>query len=303
MTIAFADIFNQLQLEMNGEVRRQEPMAGHTTWRAGGDAELFLVPEDTADLERALRILDAASCPWVTFGYGGNILVRDKGIRGAVIHTRKMNWLHMSEDGRVIAGAGLPLMYLIRQTVQWGLGGIESLAGIPATLGGAIAMNAGAHGQEIGQVVTAVTACSATGCQRLSARDLKFDYRSSYLPHGSMITEVSLLLVAEDRDVLEQNVMASIEHRRQAHPHDGHNAGSVFKNPAVKAAWKLIDAAGLRGKTIGGARISDKHTNFILNDGAATAADIESLIRLVQETVYEQSGVRLEPEIQVLGER
>ena len=301
MTIAFADIFTQLKLEMNGEVRRNEPMAAHTTWRVGGVAELFLEPEDFADLERALRILSAASCPWVSFGYGGNLLVRDNGIRAAVIHTRNLNWLHLSENGRVVAGAGLPLMTLIRQTVQWGLGGIESLAGIPATLGGAVSMNVGAHDQEIGKVVTDVTVCSATGCWRLSADDLDFQYRSSCMPKDSLITEVTLQLVPADPDVLELNVLASLEHRKKVHPQDGHNAGSVFKNPAVKSAWKLIDEAGLRGRSIGGARISEKHTNFILNNGKATAEEIEQLIRLVQETVFDQSGVRLEPEIQVIG--
>ena len=279
MTIAIADIYEQLQREMNGEVLRDEPMAAHTTWRVGGAAELFLVPEDFADLERALKILYEA----------------------AVIHTRNLNWIHINEAGRVAAGAGLPLMNLIRQTVQWGLGGIESLAGIPATLGGAVSMNVGANGQEIGQVVVEVTVCSETGCRRLTADDLEFEYRSSSVPKDSMITEVILQLKKADPAVLEQNVMASMEHRRKSHPHDGHNAGSVFKNPAVKSAWKLIDEAGLRGRKIGGARISEKHTNFILNDGSATAGDIEQLIRLVQEVVYNKSGVHLEPEIQVLG--
>lgn len=303
MTIAFPDIYEQLQQAMNGEVRRHEPMSAHTTWRVGGEAELFLMPEDTSDLERALSILEKMSCPWVTFGYGGNLLVRDNGIRGAVINTRKLDWLHIGEDGRVVAGAGVPLMKLIRQVVQWGLGGVESLAGIPATLGGAIVMNVGAHGQNIGAVVTSVKACSAAGCTRLSARELEFGYRSSRLPRGSLITEVSMLLVPEQAGILEQNVLASLEHRRKAHPNDGYNAGSVFKNPAVKSAWRLIDEAGLRGKRIGGAQISTKHTNFIVNDGTATAAEIEKLIRLVQETVYERSGVQLEPEIHVIGER
>lgn len=301
MTIVFDDIFTQLKLVMNGVVLRNEPMAAHTTWRVGGAAELFLVPEDFADLERALKILFEASCPWVSFGYGGNLLVRDSGIRAAVIHTRNLNWLNISEDGRVVAGAGLPLMNLIRQTVQWGLGGIESLAGIPATLGGAVSLNVGAHNQEIGDVVTQVTVCSATGCRRLSADDLEFEYRSSNLPKDSLITEVVLQLIPSDPDVLEQNVLASMEHRRKAHPREGHNAGSVFKNPAVKSAWKLIDEAGLRGRSIGGARISDKHTNFILNDGSATAHEIEQLIRLVQETVFDRSGVHLVPEISVMG--
>lgn len=303
MTINFANIFDQLQQEMIGEVRRSEPMSAHTTWRVGGKAELFIVPENTADLEQALQLLAMDSCPWVSFGYGGNILVRDKGIRGAVIHTRNLNGLQIQGDGQIIAGAGLSLMALIRQTAQRGLGGIESLVGIPATLGGAISMNIGAHGQEIGQVVKSVIVCTSSGCRRMDAEELKFEYRSSCLPHGSLITEVTLQLSPADPEVLDQNILASLEHRRTAHPQDGHNAGSVFKNPAVKAAWKLIDEAGLRGKSIGDARISDKHANFIVNDGKATAEDIEKLIRLVQETVYQVSGVRLEPEIQVFGER
>ncbi|MBE0501295.1 MAG: UDP-N-acetylenolpyruvoylglucosamine reductase, partial [Desulfuromonadales bacterium] len=123
------------------------------------------------------------------------------------------------------------------------------------------------------------------------------------LPYGSLITEASLQLKGGDPAVLEQNILASLEHRKVAHPEDGYSAGSVFKNPAVKPAWRLIDEAGLRGKQIGAARISEKHTNFILNDGNATAKEVEQLIRLVQEAVYKQSGVLLEPEIKVIGER
>ena len=148
MTIDFKDTYEQLKQEMTGEVRRNEPIAAHTTWRVGGEAELFLIPENAADLERALQLLAMLSCPWVSFGYGGNVLVRDKGIRGAVIYTRNLDNLKINNDGSVVAGAGLPLMALIRQTAQLGLGGIESLVGIPATLGGAISMNVGAHDQE-----------------------------------------------------------------------------------------------------------------------------------------------------------
>jgi UDP-N-acetylmuramate dehydrogenase len=303
MTIDFADIYEQLKLEMTGEVRRNEPMAAHTTWRVGGVAELFIVPADTADLDRALQLLAMDSCPWVTFGYGGNILIRDKGIRGAVIHTRSLDKLEFINDGKVVVGAGLPLMSLIRQTAQRGLGGLETLAGVPSTIGGAITMNAGAHDQEMSQVLVDVTVCAANGSQKMKSEELRFDYRSSSVPYGSLITEATLQLTQVDPEVLEQSILASLEHRKSAHPDDGHSAGSVFKNPAVKSAWKLIDEAGLRGRSRGGARVSDKHTNFILNDGHASAEDIEQLIRIVQDTVYDQSGVLLEPEIQVLGER
>ena len=303
MTINFTDIYDQLRLEVTGEVRRNEPMAAHTSWRVGGQAELFIAPADTADLGRALQLLAMASCPWVPFGYGGNVLIRDKGVRGAVIHTENLNRLDFRNDGAVIVGAGLPLMSLIRQTAQRGLGGIETLAGVPTTLGGAIAMNIGAHSQEMRQVVTHVTICAANGCQRMNAEELDFDSGSSCVPHGSLLTEATLQLTQVDPEILEQNILASLEHRKKALPDEGHNAGAVFKNPAVKSAWKLIDEAGLRGERIGGASISTKHTNFILNDGKATAEDVEQLIRIVQETVYDQSGVLLETEIQVLGER
>ncbi len=136
MTIDFDDIFEQLKLELAGEVRRMEPMAAHTTWRLGGAAELYIVPADSADAGRALQLLAMESCPWIPFGHGGNLLVRDKGIKGAVIHTRNLDWLKIQDEGKVVVGAGLSLMSLIRQTTERGLGGIESLAGIPATVGG-----------------------------------------------------------------------------------------------------------------------------------------------------------------------
>lgn len=152
MTIDFTDIFEQLKSEIVGEVRRNEPMAAHTTWRVGGHAELFILPADSADVGRALQLLAMNSCPWVTFGHGGNLLVRDKGIRGAVIHTQNLDSLAIKNNGQVVAGGGLSLMSLIRQTAQRGLGGIENLVGIPATVGGAIVMNVGAHDQEIGRL-------------------------------------------------------------------------------------------------------------------------------------------------------
>jgi UDP-N-acetylmuramate dehydrogenase len=303
MTIDFTDIFEQLKSEIVGEVRRNEPMAAHTTWRVGGHAELFILPADSADVGRALQLLAMNSCPWVTFGHGGNLLVRDKGIRGAVIHTQNLDSLAIKNNGQVVAGGGLSLMSLIRQTAQRGLGGIENLVGIPATVGGAIVMNVGAHDQEIGEVVTEITVCTSRGCERLNAATLNFGYRSSSLPHGSLITSATLQLTEADPALLEQNILATLEHRRTSQPDDGYSAGSVFKNPAVKSAWKLIDDAGLRGNRVGGAIVSQKHTNFILNNGKATAEDIEKLIRLVQEAVFEQSGVLLEPEIQVIGER
>jgi UDP-N-acetylmuramate dehydrogenase len=303
MTIDFSDIFEQLKQEMVGDVRRNEPMAAHTTWRVGGEAELYIAPADTNDLGRVLQLLAMDSCPWVTFGFGGNLLIRDKGIRGAVIHTGNLDKLAIQKNGIVVAGAGLPLMSLIRQTAERGLGGIESLAGIPATLGGAIAMNVGAHSQQMEQVVKNIIICSSSGCRRVEANELKFDSHRSCLPHGSLISEATLQMVPADPQMLGQNILASLEHRKTNHSHEGHNTGSVFKNPAVKSAWKLIDEAGLRGRKLGGARISENHTNFIINDGKATAEEIEKLIRLVQETVYDQSGVLLEPEINVIGER
>ncbi|BCA80523.1 UDP-N-acetylenolpyruvoylglucosamine reductase [Desulfuromonas sp. AOP6] len=276
-------------------------MAAHTSWRVGGPADLFILPADRQDVLTALRLLKAAQCPWLPVGSGSNLLVRDGGIRGAVLNLSNLRQLQFLANGLVVAEAGLPVTRLIRLCVEKGLQGLEALAGIPGSLGGAVAMNAGAGGQEMSEVVTEVVLATATGEIRRPGGDLQFAYRRCELPPQSLLVEVSLSMTTADPQELQRIYRERIAHRRQAHAVGGANAGSVFKNPAGVQAWKLIDQAGLRGATVGGAKVSERHTNFIVNTGKARATDILSLIERIKETVRASQGVDLEPEVKIIG--
>ena len=276
-------------------------MASHTTWRVGGPADLFILPADREDVLMALRLLQAAHCPWLAIGSGSNLLVRDGGIRGAVLNLTNLHQRQFLADGRVVAEAGLPLAHLIRLCVEKGLQGLEALAGIPGSVGGAVAMNAGAGGQEMSGVVAEVVLATPEGETRRQAADLQFAYRRCEFPSQALLVEVTLAMTMADPQELQRIYRERMTHRRQAHAVGGANAGSVFKNPAGGQAWKLIDEAGLRGATAGGAKVSEHHTNFIVNTGTATARDILNLIERIKETVWACRGVDLEPEVRIIG--
>jgi len=291
----------QLQTTISGTVRRHESMARHTTWRVGGPAELFVVPASINELQTVLQALEAAGCRWLVCGYGSNVLVRDGGIDGAVIHTGQLRRFEIHADGRIVADAGVPLMLLVRRAVAAGLAGIESMAGIPATIGGAVAMNAGAHGQAIGDVVSRVTTCRAQGCREWPASACEFGYHRCRLPEEGLVAAVELQLHPGERRALAARMHEVLVKRRAAHAVGGPNAGSVFRNPPQQPAGRLIDMAGLRGRRRGGARVAEKHANFIVNDGSATAADIEALMQEVVVAVEAHSSIRLVPEVRIWG--
>jgi len=302
MTKRFAETAEKLEKALHGTVRLSEPMARHTTWRVGGPADLFIIPADGAELTTVLQILEADGCPWQACGYGSNILVRDGGIRGAVIHTGFLRDLEIHLSGRVMAAAGVPLMVLVRHVVESGLAGVEALAGIPATIGGAVAMNAGAHGQAIGDVLKRVTICRTDGCREWPVEALELAKHSCKLPENGFILGAQLQLEPGDKKLLARRMLEVLKARRAAQYVGGANAGSVFSNPPQQAAWRLIDAAGLRGRRIGGAQVAENHANFIINDGTASAAEIETLMQMVVRAVEAHCGVRLEPEVRIWGE-
>lgn len=302
MTKRFAQTAQRLEQSLRGTVRLDEPMARHTTWRVGGPADLFIIPADGAELVSTLKILEEDGCPWQVCGYGSNILVRDGGIRGAVIHTGFLRDLEIHPSGRVMAAAGVPLMVLVRHVVDSGLAGVEALAGIPATIGGAVAMNAGAHGQAIGDVLKRVTICRTDGCREWPVEALELAKHSCKLPEKGFILGAQLQLQPGDKNILAGRMLDVLKARRAAQYVGGANAGSVFSNPPHQAAWRLIDAAGLRGKRQGGAQVSENHANFIINDGRASAAEIETLMQTVVQAVEAHSGIRLEPEVRIWGE-
>jgi UDP-N-acetylmuramate dehydrogenase len=295
-------IFDILKGALRGQVLADEPLAPHTTWRIGGPADLFLCPLDSADLVLALRLLQANRVPWEIVGGGSNLLVRDGGVRGAVLHLGHLDEVRFGDHGLVRVGAGVRLMALVRQTAEGGLGGLEGLAGIPGTLGGAVAMNAGAGDRDMASVVRSVLLAGAEGCQEWPAARLSFGYRHSVLPPGRVITEVLLRLAPAEPAELRKEIAARLQHRRKVHGVGGPNAGSVFKNPPGESAWRLIDRAGMRGAAVGQAQVSERHCNFIVNRGGATAEEVLALIGRVRDGVEGQTGIRLETEVRIIGQ-
>ncbi|BCR03964.1 UDP-N-acetylenolpyruvoylglucosamine reductase [Desulfuromonas versatilis] len=295
-------LFESLKLALDGNLLCGEPMARHTTWRVGGPADLFLAPAGRPQLLEALRLLAAAGVPWQVVGAGSNLLVRDGGIRGAVIHLGRFRELSFGQAGEVVAGGGLPLMTLIRQSAERGLAGLEGLAGIPGTVGGGVAMNAGAGGQQLSDVVREVVLAGPRGEETWEAGKLQFGYRHSVVPSDRVVVEARMQFRPAAPAALAEEIRSRLAHRGQAHRVGGPNAGSVFKNPPGHQAWKLIDQAGLRGAREGGAQVAERHTNFIVNTGGATAGDIVRLMARIQTEVKSQTGIELEPEVKILGE-
>ena len=289
---------------LRGVLREREPMARHTTWRVGGPAERFYEPADCDDLAAMLRLLPVDE-PIFWLGMGSNLLVRDGGIRGTVIHTtNRLAGIQRLDENRVRVEAGVPCAKVARFCAREGLCGAEFLAGIPGTFGGALQMNAGAFGGETWTLVNEVETVDRAGMPR---RRLPGDYEVSYRqvkgPEGEWFTAAVLRLQPGDTQQGQQRMRELLERRNVSQPVGQANAGSVFRNPPGGFAARLIEAAGLKGSRVGGAVVSEKHANFIVNTGDATAADIETLIERVAATVNERFGVRLQREVHIVGER
>jgi UDP-N-acetylmuramate dehydrogenase len=287
---------------LRGELRHDEPMARHGGWRVGGPARRFYRPADSADLVAFLATVEPREeLHWV--GLGSNLLVRDGGIDGTVICLQgALDRIETLADGRVRAEAGATDAAVARHCARAGLLGVEFLAGIPGTLGGALAMNAGAHGDEIWQRVVTVETAGRDG--RLRERipsDYRIAYRSVTGPQDEWFLAATLQLDAGDPDEGQARIRALLERRGATQPTRQPSCGSVFKNPPGDFAGRLVEASGLKGFAIGGASVSTKHANFIVTEGGATAGDVEALIAHVQETVERLHGVRLGTEVRIVG--
>ncbi len=288
---------------LRGELTLNEPMAPHTSWRAGGAAARFYRPADAADLARFLRQLPADE-PLLWCGLGSNLLVRDGGWPGTVIYTRgRLDDLRQVGPVTVRAEAGVPSAKFARYCAKRGLAGSEFLAGIPGTVGGALAMNAGAHGGETWQRVVEVETLDRQGQQhKRSPDEYEIAYRHARGPVGEWFVAATFELVADAVEAVNERIRALLARRGASQPTNRPSCGSVFRNPPGGYAARLIDQAGLKGLQIGGAMVAEKHANFIINGGTATAADIEALIEQVQATVAAKYGVTLEPEVCIVGE-
>ncbi len=287
---------------VQGEVRYDEPMSRHTSWRVGGPADVFFVPASVEDLSMFLESLDA-DVPLFWFGVGSNLLVRDGGIRGVVIAAAKsLRHLDRVDHYLVRAGAGVPCTQLARQCLRWELGPSEFFAGIPGSVGGALAMNAGAHGGETWERVESVRTIDRQGeIHERAPSEYTVGYRSVTGPANEWFIE-ALLRFEPGSKPSKASMDAMLERRKMTQPLGLPSCGSVFRNPPGDHAARLIEAAGLKGKRIGGAEVSPKHANFIINTGDASATDIEELIELVRQTVLDVHGVSLRHEVRMVGE-
>jgi UDP-N-acetylmuramate dehydrogenase len=274
-----------------------------TTWRVGGHAQRAFTPRTVAELSDFLAAGEGVP-PLVWVGHGSNLLVRDGGVRGTVIFTRHLRGLEPAGEGRVRAEAGVSAPKLARWCADRGLVGAAFLAGIPGTLGGALAMNAGAYGGEIADVLATVETIDASGgLHRWPPEAFDFSYRHAALPEGHWFIAAHLALTPDgDPEALRAQTKELLGRRSRSQPLERPNAGSVFRNPPGDHAGRLIEAAGLKGARQGDAEVSPRHANFIVNRGGATAADIETLMHRVQERVEAESGVWLEPEVRIVGE-
>lgn len=295
-------LLDDLTHRCRGHLLRDEPLWRHTSWQVGGPAAALFRPANHVDLVKAVRLLDAAGCPRMILGGGSNLLVRDGGFQGVVLDLHEFKDVRIGSDGLVEAEAGVRLNGLVKQLVAAGLGGLEELAGIPGTVGGALVMNAGAGSQEFGRVVEEVEILSGETFSWRPAAAFAFGYRQARLEPGAIVTAVRLHLTGGDPEMLQATFAERMNHRRQAHAVGGASAGSVFRNPPGKKAWELIAGCGWQGRSIGGAKVSERHANFIVNTGRAMAADIETLIETIRADVERQTGVRLETEVKIVGE-
>ena len=288
-------------------LRLDEPLSRHTSFRIGGPADVWIELESVAELADLLREATGAGEPILFLGSGTNVLVSDHGVRGVVARLGRgfhfVDWTITDGAADVYAGAAVPFKKLVVDAVERGFGGLEFGEGIPGSLGGGLTMNAGAFGGEIGRVVEVLEGVTAAGEPRHIPRaELPFSYRRLDLPAGFVITAVRLHLLRGDPSELQAKVTSARDRRKSRQPLGFPNAGSIFKNPPGAFAGKLLEEAGVKGLAVGGARVSPQHANFVVNEGGARAADVRALMEEMQRRVLESSGIRLEPEVKLVGE-
>ena len=285
---------------LKGKVKLQEPLKKHTAFKIGGPAKYFIEPNDIRDLKLLLNLLKRYKIPFWVMGAASNILVSDNGIYGAVLRLSSPYFKKVVlKDNSFTLGSGVLLNQVVLSAQRYGLSGVEFLAGIPGTLGGALIMNAGIPEKNIGELVEAVTVIDYNGkIKALSGRDIKFGYRISNLSKY-IILSASIKLVKKKRQVIQDNIKRYLDYRRLRQDLSRPSAGCVFKNPLGYSAGKLIDLCGLKGRRIKDAYISKRHANFILNLGKAKAKDVCKLMGLIKKEVKRKFNITLEPEIKI----
>lgn len=289
--------------ELKGRLLVNEPLAKYTSWRVGGTADRLYLPADKQDLCAFIKTLPEEE-PIFWMGLGSNLLVRDGGIRGTAINTKgRLKEMYLADDDFVYVEAGVPCAHVARFCADKALADAEFLAGIPGTMGGALKMNAGAFGGETWRIVKSVEMLNAKGeVTQREPSDFEINYRSVKSPYNEWFLSVKLSLSPGDSESSTQIIKALLDTRAKTQPTNQPSCGSVFKNPEGDFAARLIEATKLKGYRIGGACVSEKHANFIVNTGNATAADIENLIKYVRRKVQYIHGVELQTEVCMVGE-
>lgn len=282
----------------NIEYRQNEPMRAHTTFKIGGEADIFIIPASPAALISAVKKCTGLEIPYFILGNGSNLLVSDGGIEGAVISLAGINGI--SSDGeKITCGAGAMLSSVCLKALSLSLTGLEFAYGIPGTAGGALYMNAGAYGGQMADVIESAECLTALGeIKTLKKEDMRLGYRSSVFKNGGLIIiSLTLALKKGDKTEIKTEMDDLLNRRKQKQPLEYPSAGSTFKRPEGYFAGALIEKNGLKGLTVGGAQVSEKHAGFVINRGGATAADVKALIGKIQKKVFENDGVMLEPEV------
>ena len=286
----------------NIEYRQNEPMRAHTTFKIGGEADIFIIPASPAALISAVKKCAELEIPYFILGNGSNLLVSDGGIEGAVISLSGINGI--SYDGeKITCGAGAMLSSVCLKALSLSLTGLEFAYGIPGTAGGALYMNAGAYGGQMADVIESAECLTASGeIKTLKKEDMRLGYRSSVFKKGGLIIiSLTLALKKGDKAEIKAEMDELLNRRKQKQPLEYPSAGSTFKRPEGYFAGVLIEKNGLKGSAVGGAQVSEKHAGFVINHGGATAADVKALIGKIQKKVFENDGVMLEPEVIFTG--
>ncbi len=306
----------QLLQIARGTVRFNEPMREHTTIKVGGPADAYFEPASVEDLSAVLKWLDSTGFPKMILGNGSNTLVRDGGIRGLVVSLGGLSKISGMPDDATLAAAqagqefeievesGVTLPNLLAAAHERSLTGLEQLAGIPASVGGAVVMNAGTNEGSISESISSVKLLRSSRIVTIDKADLGFGYRKMKLPKGAIVISATFKLKVSDKSEIEHKMDKIRKHRKETQPLSWPSLGSVFKNPEHKhKAWQLIDESNLRNVRVGGARISNEHANWIVNEGTATASDIEILIKMIRDQVKDRAHVTLDTEIVIVGEK
>lgn len=294
--------YKRIRAGVRGEVLRDAPLSKFTTWRVGGEAKIFSIVDTLTELRNALEVAAEEDLPWFTLGRGSNLLFSDEGFEGLVVRLGEDFRKIKVSDNEIRAGAGVALPHLSQQAFKHSLGGLSFIVGIPGSVGGALAINAGAYGSSMSDVVRKVIIFETGGQLRYLDRDeISFWYRGSSIRSQGVVLEAVLSLRAEDSVKLRREMERNFRLRKETQPIGQASAGCVFKNPSKESAGRLLEEVGAKGLSYGGASVSSKHANFIITVEEAAANDVYELMRQLQQRVSEQKGVVLEPEVTLIG--